>query len=139
MAAAWARCRSGYALPAFPATATTSRIPTPSDTRHPHGRRGSVLLRPLVWFLFALDTDRAELVTDNAAALRERFEAVTRERISALEGIDEAVRSERELSGKASLDRERPDREMAAPSSLDKAPEPEPPAREKRTDMDMGI
>ncbi len=36
--------------------------------------------------------DRAELVTDDAKALRERLETVTGERVSALEGIGEAAR-----------------------------------------------
>ena len=93
--------------------------------------------------------DRAELVTDDAVALGERLETVTGERLSALEGIGEAFRPERETDRKASLDREGPDRETAAPSSPDKdigrgsspdkAPEPEPPAREKRNDMDLGL
>ena len=93
--------------------------------------------------------DKAELVTDDAQALRERLEAVTGERISALEGIGEAVRPERERDGKAPPGREGPDRETAAPSSpdrdigreppKDKAPEPEPPARAKVRDLDMGL
>ena len=37
-------------------------------------------------------SDRAELVTDDAKALRERLETATGERISALEGIREAAR-----------------------------------------------
>ena len=36
--------------------------------------------------------DRAELVTDDAGALRERLEAATGERVSALEGTGEAAR-----------------------------------------------
>ena len=93
--------------------------------------------------------DRAELVTDDARALRERLETVTGERISALEGIGEVVRPERERDEKATPDRERPDPEAAAPShpereldrepSQGKAPEPEPPAREKRIDMDLSL
>ncbi len=93
--------------------------------------------------------DRAELVTDDAVPLRERLETVTGERISALEGIGESVRPERETDRKASLGREEPDRETAAPSSPDKeigrgsspdkAPEPEPPARGKAIDMDLGL
>ena len=93
--------------------------------------------------------DRAELVTDDARALRERLEAVTGERISALEGIGEVVRPERELDEKAMPDRERPDPGTAAPSQPEKeldrelpqgkAPEPEPPAREKRIDMDLSL
>ena len=39
--------------------------------------------------------DRAELVTDDAATLRERLQMVTRKCISALEGIGESVRPER--------------------------------------------
>ena len=93
--------------------------------------------------------DRAELVTDDAQALKERLEAVTGERISALEGIGETVRPGREPDAKASLERERPDREREAPSSPDKeiepdqsghkVPESEPPAREKRIEMDLSL
>ena len=93
--------------------------------------------------------DRAELVTDDARALRERLEAVTGERISALEGIGEVVRPERERDEKATPDRERP-RPGATPPSLPereldrepprgKAPEPEPPAPAKRIDMDLSL
>ena len=97
--------------------------------------------------------DRAELVTDDAQALRERLETVTGERISALEGIGETVRPERERElgkdGKASLDRERPGPEASTPPSREKefepelsrqkAPEPEPPSRGKVVEMDMGL
>ena len=93
--------------------------------------------------------DRAELVTDDARALRERLEAVTGERISALEGIGEAVQRGHGRDGKVSLNRDRSDRETSAPPSADKdigrevsqhkAPEPEQPAREKRIEMDMGL
>ena len=93
--------------------------------------------------------DRAELVTDDARALRERLEAVTGERISALEGIGEVVGPERGRNEKATPDRERPDPGTAAPSSSEKeldrepsrgkAPEPEPPVREKRIDMDLSL
>ena len=93
--------------------------------------------------------DRAELVTDDARALRERLEAVTGERISALEGIGEVVRLERERDERAAPDRERrdpgtaapppPERELDRGPSQGKAPEPEPPAREKRIDMDLSL
>ena len=95
--------------------------------------------------------DRAELVTDDAQALRERLEAVTGERISALEGIGENVQSELEhgKDGKAPPDRERPSPEASTPPSPDReiepsisrnrTPEPEPPAREKRIEMDLGL
>ncbi len=61
--------------------------------------------------------DRAELVTDDAAALKERLEAVTGERISALDGIGEAVQREHEKNGKGFLDRERVDQATTAPFS----------------------
>lgn len=97
--------------------------------------------------------DRAEPVTDDAQALKERPEAVTGEHISALEGIGENVRLEhkrgRGKDGKAPLDRGLPGRETTAPFSAgkeiepavscDKAPEPEPPARGKGVEMNMGL
>ena len=123
--------------------------------------------------------DRAELVTDNAQALKERLEAVTGERISALEGIGEDVREraergrdaapdgkererdraedsavkrievERERDEKAARQKAAPARDGAAPSSSDrrvgreaaqrKAPEPEPPAKAKVREMDLGL
>ena len=93
--------------------------------------------------------DRAELVTDDAAALRERLEAVTGERISALEGIGDVAQREREPDRKPILGRTAPDRDRTAPPSPDKeigrdlsqqkAPEPGPPARGKRIEMDMGL
>ena len=97
--------------------------------------------------------DRAELVTDDAQALKERLEAVTGERISALEGIGEGVQPEREREhgkdGKASPSLEQrsaeastppsPEREIEPTVTRDRTPEPEPPAREKRIDMDLGL
>ena len=97
--------------------------------------------------------DRAELVTDDAQALKERLEAVTGERISALEGIGEGVRPERERGhrkeGKGSPGVERASPEASAPSPPDrgiepeasrrKAPEPEPPAKGKRIEMDISL
>ncbi len=93
--------------------------------------------------------DRAELVTDDAAALKERLEAVTGERISALEGIGESVRPEHGMAHKIDLDRDRVDSETAAVTVPDrtfkrevspgKTAEPEPPARGKSTVLDMGL
>jgi len=90
--------------------------------------------------------DRAELVTDDAQALRERLETVTGERISALEGIGESVRTEPGLDAKASLERVTPERELADSSSPGgktgretprlEAPEP---GRGKRIEMDLGL
>ena len=97
--------------------------------------------------------DRAELVTDDALALKERLEAVTGERLSALEGIGESVRPERERElgkdregwqGRDRQCRQRavpsaPDREIEPELSRHKAPEPEPPAKGKVREFDLGL
>ncbi len=83
--------------------------------------------------------DRAELVTDDATALKERLEAVTGERISALEGIGEGVQAEPELDKMAFHGMQRADQESTAPSSSPKEIEPEQPARGKGIEMDMGL
>ena len=79
--------------------------------------------------------DRAELVTDDAQALRERLEAVTGERISALEGIGEDVRTRREATrqaGPEDKERERDRGEDSAARRIETARErDEKAAREK--------
>ena len=98
--------------------------------------------------------DRAELVTDNAAALREQLEAVTGERISALEGIGEAVQPEQKKDAKVprrfeSLGREvsvasLPEPDMEAVPDPERAPvsaphSQEPPVPEKYPEMDFDL
>ena len=93
--------------------------------------------------------DRAELVTDDAAALKEQLEAATGERISALEGIGEKPGLEAERDGKEPPGVAEPEREaVAEPSPVaeiepvpvqEKAAEPEPPAREKAYEMEMEL
>ncbi|MCY4028860.1 MAG: AAA family ATPase [Acidobacteria bacterium] len=61
--------------------------------------------------------DRAELVTVDAAALKERLEAVTGERVSALEGIGEDVRREREAGREAGPDGKERARDRAEDSA----------------------
>ena len=90
--------------------------------------------------------DRAELVTDDAQALKERLETVTGGRTSALEGIGESVRPEPGLDEKKPLEREKPALEPADSSSpgtktgremaREKGPEP---GRGKRIEMDLGL
>ena len=97
--------------------------------------------------------DRAELVTDDAKVLKERLEVVTGERISALEGIGESVRPEKEAGGKVVSDRRQMDRDRSAlpfvegvdgkdgkterDTLSDKTPDP--PARGNRVEMDLGL
>ena len=96
--------------------------------------------------------DRAELVTDNAEALKEQLEAVTGERISALEGIGEAARLGAGRDVTASLESEGPGRESALEpverlpgkeTGPDLVPEnaaaPEPRAREKAFEMEIDL
>ena len=97
--------------------------------------------------------DRAELVTDDAGALRERLEAVTGERISALEGIGENVRPEKEAEGKVVSEGKRLVRDRSVLPSGERVagkegntgretlPDktPEPPTRGKRVEMDLGL
>ncbi len=90
--------------------------------------------------------DRAELVTDDAKALKERLETVTGERISALEGIGESVRPEPGIDAKAPFERENTERDIADSSSpgmktgreMPRAKTPEP-GRGKRIEMDLGL
>ena len=93
--------------------------------------------------------DKAELVTDDAAALREQLESVTGERISALEGIGEAVQPEKEKDAKALHGVEPPGREASVPASPvpdmepvpvpEKALEPEPPVPDRHIEMDLEL
>ena len=93
--------------------------------------------------------DRAELVTDDAQALKDQLEAVTGERISALEGIGEGVQREQDKDGKAlsgiermdpeAFDLSTPNREIEPDVSRHRAPEPEPPAQEKHIEMDLSL
>ena len=83
--------------------------------------------------------DRAELVTDDAAELRAQLQAVTGERIAALDGIGEMAR---EVPGKG-MD---PGAKTERVSDLEKTggavaerESPTPPAREKSVDKDFGL
>ncbi|MDE0001399.1 MAG: conjugative relaxase [Rhodospirillaceae bacterium] len=92
---------------------------------------------------------RAELVTDDAAALREQLETVTGERISALEGIGEAVQPEQGKDAKYLPGVEPPRREASVPSLPEpdmepvpvpeKLPEPEPLAVEKSFEWELEL
>ncbi len=90
---------------------------------------------------------------DDAKALKERLEAATGERISALEGIGESVRPEKEADGKIVSDGRRLDRESSSLPSMegiegkdvnaerdsitDKTPDPS--VLDKRVEMDLGL
>ena len=90
---------------------------------------------------------RAELVTDDAARLRERLEATTGERIAALEAIAPDMPAEpAQTAGKGA---ERPEPERAAPArppaerdgtdGATRDRRPSQPAREKPLELDFGL
>ncbi len=95
--------------------------------------------------------DRAELVTDDAAELRARLQAVTGERIAALEGIGETRREAPDRGAEAALGAERrsergagsamaKDRGTEGTPSNTPAKEPETPVRDRgRGGMDLGL
>ena len=91
--------------------------------------------------------DRAELVTDDAAELRAQLQAVTGERIAALEGIGEMQREAPDKAAETAPTRElRPDRGAgegvgrAREEAKAPAKEPEPPVRDRgKGGMGLGL
>ena len=83
--------------------------------------------------------DRAELVTDDAGALREQLESATGERISALEGIGEAAEKALDRDKDAGLVRgamqNAPERTPDKSPDRGSAKTPEP----KRIEHDLGL
>ena len=80
--------------------------------------------------------DRAELVTDDARALRERLEAATGERIAALEAVEpEKIKTRGAAAGRA-LDRAA---EAPEPREREPAPEMEKSRAPKRIEHDLGL
>ncbi|MDE0407201.1 MAG: relaxase domain-containing protein [Alphaproteobacteria bacterium] len=128
---------------------TVDNVIAAMEARHPH-----LTTQKSFYVEISRARDRAELVTDNAEELRAQLQAVTGERIAALEGIGEMVRAAPERAAEAGRDGGlRPDRggerepgkgregaETPA-KSPSKAPDmaPEPPARGRgRGGMDLG-
>ena len=82
--------------------------------------------------------DRAELVTDDAKALRERLETATGERVSALEGIWEAAReAEPEAGRDAAKSGEAPQPVERRTQETDRAPGMEKVRTARGIEMDM--
>ena len=84
--------------------------------------------------------DRAELVTDDRAALRERLEAVTGERIAALEAVEPESTKDRA----AGLDADRSaggERDASESPERKRTPEPdmEKARAPKSVDRDLGL
>ena len=126
---------------------TVDNVIAAMEANHPH-----LTTQKSFYVEISRARDKAELVTDNAARLRQQLELATGERISALEGIGDATPATPAIAAKgverdvATTDRS-PDRVTESvpddlsdrSSSTQKSPEPAPPAREKRIEMDLEL
>ncbi len=121
---------------------TVDNVIAAMEARHPH-----LTTQKSFYVEISRARDRAELVTDDAAELRAQLQAVTGERIAALEGIGEM---KREAPGKAAeavrtrdTGQERGSGEGAGKadeSTKTPAKAPEPPVRDRgKGGMDLGL
>ena len=129
---------------------TVDNVIAATEAGHPH-----LTTQKSFYVEISRARDRAELVTDDAAELRAQLQAVTGERIAALEGIGETTRAAPDKAAEAGKDRDlRPDRGAERgpgrgregaerPSKIpSKAPDmaPEGPASGRgRGGMDLGL
>ena len=121
---------------------TVDNVIAAMEARHPH-----LTTQKSFYVEISRARDRAELVTDDAAELRAQLQAVTGERIAALEGIGELAR---ERAGN-DADRARshgksPDagigaagKETDGPSTASKEREVPAPERGRSADKDLGL
>ena len=122
---------------------TVDNVIAAMEARHPH-----LTTQKSFYVEISRARDRAELVTDDARELRAQLQAVTGERIAALEGIGETVETARDRAVDAARPEGRlPDQGPEAPaakevdgqSSQDKAPEPPVQERSREPGMDLGL
>ncbi len=129
---------------------TVDNVIAAMEANHPH-----LTTQKSFYVEISRARDRAELVTDDAARLREQLETATGERVSALEGIGEAARDERtkgmEADAKAgrtaareteaTRDTDRGGSEAAGKETepVVRNREPAAPDRGKRVEMDLGL
>ena len=122
---------------------TVDNVIAAMEARHPH-----LTTQKSFYVEISRARDRAELVTDDAAELKAQLQAVTGERIAALEGIGEAAREAKETA--AGVDRDagrQPDRgretgggtERDGPASAAKERETPAPERGQGRGMDLGL
>ena len=118
---------------------TVDNVIAAMEARHPH-----LTSQKSFYVEISRARDRAELVTDDAAELRARLQAVTGARIAALEGIGGTAREGKEQAAEAARAAEwQPARgagkERGAPASPSKDREMPAPARGKTRDMDLEL
>ncbi|MDE0031853.1 MAG: hypothetical protein OXU75_01755, partial [Deltaproteobacteria bacterium] len=122
---------------------TVDNVIAAMEARHPH-----LTTQKSFYVEISRARDRAELVTDDAGELRARLEAVTGERIAALEGIGgmhgeapgkdgEAERGKGKTPGAAAATDRAKQRDGAEGPSRDR--EMPPPEHGKTRDMDLGL
>ena len=122
---------------------TVDNVIAAMEARHPH-----LTTQKSFYVEISRARDRAELVTDDAKELRAQLQAVTGERIAALEGIGETVAAEKDRA----VDGVRPEgrspdqgpeapaaKEVDGRSSQEKAPEPPTRERSRGSGMDLGL
>ncbi len=123
---------------------TVDNVIAAMEARHPH-----LTTQKSFYVEISRARERAELVTDDAADLRAQLEAVTGERVAALEAIGEMKREAPDRAADAAWSVERPadrgsgsgtakDRETGNTPSRTPAKEPEVPVRE-RGGMDLEL
>ena len=112
---------------------TVDNVIAAAEANHPH-----LTTQKSFYVEISRARDRAELVTDDARALRERLEAVTGERLSALEGIGEGARDAKNIEA-VFKERGAPGREAERSGSAARDLDPPAPAREKAAEMDFGL
>ena len=119
---------------------TVDNVIAAMEANHPH-----LTTQKSFYVEISRARDQAELVTDDAARLRRQLEAVTGERVSALEGIGEAARNApaRDVEAAGTKAGRAPEKGSGArrgstdPAAKDR--EPAAPARDKRAEMDFGL
>ena len=118
---------------------TVDNVIAAMEANHPH-----LTTQKSFYVEISRARDRAELVTDDAARLREQLEAVTGERVSALEGVGEVARNVSEKSpeadprsGQTAGHGAGPSRETGLGEATERRSDgtPEP----KRIDHDLGL
>ena len=122
---------------------TVDNVIAAMEARHPH-----LTTQKSFYVEISRARDRAELVTDDAAELKAQLQAVTGERIAALEAVGEADRGPREKAAQSDKaagrqpDHERETgagRERDGPVSSPKEQEMPAPERGRGRGMDLGL
>ena len=109
---------------------TVDTVIAAMEANHPH-----LTTQKTLYVEISRARERAELVTDDRAALRERLETVTGERIAALEAVSEEKAKAHELSEESGREvaKGTETREGTAPPELEKARE------SKSVDLGLGL